>query len=832
MRPSLIACLVLTLAAGGAAVAKEQPTPAPAASAESQQDTRAERLAREIETRDLLSTASRRTAWEAGALAARGKDRLERMRQITAEAMSSSDMEQINRWMALYEHEVVEQQDGMHARALAQLKAYRRGIDGDYSGAAAALTAMISGERDPFLRATAARLLAYTLTDAGQSVQALRVARSGLRDAAQASDDPSLRLGLADAWAYAALEMEDLPAFIEQVEAGVAAAARTEQPYDGMTTLYNLASLSSRQGHRAAAARLLDRYRRLALATFDPTEIYWANELCANISSDAGDYARALTCANQALAHRDISPEHQPKVMLARVIALARLGRAAEARARLGEVTALARQRGDPQMIHNLLEGEAEVLRSEGRPGDAFDALRRFHIESSHDKAAAVIQGVREMRSSLEGEIDQTQALLDAQRRQNLQFAVLVGVVAIALAGAVAFLLILLRLQRRLVAAAERAERADRVKSEFLANMSHEIRTPLTSIVGFSRLLVDQPHLPADSGRFAGRILTATQSLLAIVNDVLDFSKLEAGQVTIDRRPVAPARLAEDVATLFESQTEAKGISLDVDVHPRLPDFVSVDPDRLRQVLLNLIGNAVKFTASGGVRVVMTWSEPDCLHVEVFDTGAGISEEGRAMLFRRFSQVDGSSTRVQGGTGLGLAICHGLVEAMGGVIGVDSAPGAGSRFWFKVAAPRVDPPEPAPDALPKTTAAAGAAARVLVVDDNDANRELVTHLLASLDLDLRQAGTGEEAIEAAAAETFDLILMDIRMPGMGGEEAMKTIRASGGANAAAPILAFTADADRESAERLQAAGFDGHVRKPIDARSLMMTVVQWTAAAD
>ncbi|MDO9224100.1 MAG: ATP-binding protein [Caulobacter sp.] len=828
MRPSLIACLVLTLVASGVAVAKEQPTPIDPTSIE--QDPRAERLADQIETRKLLSTVAKRNAWEAAAQAARGADRLERMRQITTEAMSSSDMPRINRWMALYEREIADQHDTDHEPALAQLKAYRRGMDGDYSGAVATLTRMIAGETDPFLRAAGARLLSYTLTDAGQPVQALRVVRSGLRDAAKVGDNPSLRVGLSDAWAYAALEMEDLPTFIEQVEAGVAAAAQTEQPYDGMTALYNLASLSSRQGHAAEAARLLERYQLLALATFDPTEIYWANELCSSVSRDAGDYARARVCAEQALAHNDISPEHEPKIMLTRVIALARLGRATEARSRLTEVTALALRRNDPELLDTLVEGEAEVLRSEGRLAEAFDALNRFHRQNSHNKAAAVVQGVREMRSSLEGEIDQAQALLDAQRRQSLLFAILIGVGVIVTLGGGWFLLAVLRLQRRLVAAADRAERADRVKSEFLANMSHEIRTPLTSIVGFSRLLVDQPDLPAESGRFAERILTATRSLLAIVNDVLDFSKLEAGQVTIDPRPVAAATLAEDVASLFESQTRAKGISLDVDASPELPELVSVDPDRLRQVLLNLIGNAVKFTAAGGVRVGLSWSEPDVLHVEVTDTGEGISEEGRAMLFRRFSQVDGSATRVQGGTGLGLAICQGLVDAMGGEIGVDSVPGKGSRFWFRIAAPQAAAPEPEPEATPRTLGARGAA-RVLVVDDNDANRELVTHLLSGLDLELSLAISGEEAIAAAEAGAFDLILMDIRMPGMGGEAAMKIIRANGGSNASAPILAFTADADRESAERLREAGFDGHVCKPIDPRALMMTVMEWTAAA-
>ena len=804
---------------------------APPISSQIAQDDRVRQLARALESRGLMTTPAQISAWEARAAATTGDGRLEQLRRISIEALTASDVPRAHRWMALYAEEIRLRKDSRHARILEQLRAYERGIQGDFGDAAAELTRLLAGEPDPFLRANGSRLLAYSLTDAGLPVQALQVIRSGLRDADQTNDRAALKLGLADAGAYAARQLNDLPAFIDNIDIEIAAAAATDQPLDGRTALYNLTVLSSTLGHDALASELLKQFQRLSNATGDATEIAWANEVCATVKIGARAYNEALQCAQAALAYPDMAPEHRPKVMLIEVKALARLGRPAAARRELVALQALASRRDDPILIHDILQSEAEVLRSEGRLSEAYDALQAFHDQQLRDTTASAVEGLHDMRASLEDEIDDTQALLKAQRRQTMQISVLVGIVALALIAAVASLFGQLRLQRRLVAAADRAERADRVKSEFLANMSHEIRTPLTSIVGFSRLLSEQPELSAVSGSFATRIVTATQSLLAIVNDVLDFSKIEAGQARIEPRPTAARALIQDVAGLFEAQAAEKGVALTVTLSDTLPNWIMVDPDRLRQILLNLTGNAVKFTASGSVKIHADWSDANDLRISVQDTGPGISEEGRARLFRRFSQVDRAENRIEGGTGLGLAICSGLVEAMGGEIGVESAVGEGSRFWFRLPAPPAEAPAEAA-ALPVAPAeASGERVRLMIVDDNEANRELVSHLLASLDLDMTFATSGEEAVAAAQAGPFDLILMDIRMPGIGGEAAMGQIRAGGGPNADCPILAFTADVDGQATERLLGAGFDGHVPKPIDARALITSIVQWTAAA-
>ncbi len=360
------------------------------------------------------------------------------------------------------------------------------------------------------------------------------------------------------------------------------------------------------------------------------------------------------------------------------------------------------------------------------------------------------------------------------------------------------------------------AEAAAAVKADFLANMSHELRTPLTAVLGFAKLVEEQPELTATTRTYLNRVSNAGQALLSTVNDILDFSKLEAGQVDIEPQSISPADLARDTLELFTVQAGEKDLLLKSTGLDALPAWVRVDPDRVRQILLNLIGNAVKFTDAGTVALDAAFNLVDGrLTFSITDSGLGIPADRAAKLFQRFSQIDGSSTRKHGGTGLGLAICKGLAEAMGGEIGVRSWEGKGSCFWFSIPAPVVA--AEGADGDEQGQAALQAGCRVLLVDDNATNRILVRAMLSPFDLEITEAENGLEAVHTASKAPFDVILMDLRMPGLDGVGAALRIRSEDGVNCAVPIIAFSADVTEERPAGL----FNGAIGKPLTATSLI-----------
>ncbi|MFN3513119.1 MAG: ATP-binding protein [Phenylobacterium sp.] len=371
--------------------------------------------------------------------------------------------------------------------------------------------------------------------------------------------------------------------------------------------------------------------------------------------------------------------------------------------------------------------------------------------------------------------------------------------------------------------AQEEALEASRAKSAFLAMMSHELRTPMNGVLGMAHALAATKLTPQQSN-YLDMIVQSGDGLLAVLNDVLDLSKIEAGKLELESAPFDIERLGRQLYMLWSETARAKGLELSLTVDPGLPSWVAGDAVRVRQVVTNLVSNALKFTQQGIVSLRLTPAIEGGVEIVVADTGIGMTREQQARLFQAFTQAEVSTTRRFGGTGLGLSICRQLTEMMGGHIHVESAPGEGSTFRVVLPLAAAEPPSDAEYAARAVTLAGR---RILVVDDNAVNQAVARAILEAADAIVITAEDGLDALEKLTGGSFDLVLMDVHMPRMDGLEALRRIRAGETGRPGIPVLALTADAMSGEGERLLALGFDEVHPKPLQPAELMRSVAAW-----
>lgn len=800
--------------------------PAPAATAQPSvhdPDVDALNLARFVERRAGSTSFAALDGFGEAAMRRTDREGLNRLYHVTWTILNQGEFERAEVWNRRLADAARRQNDARYLE-IAQLNDLTIRYDRGETGVAIEMSRLSSAGRDWFVRAHAARLAALALMDqdrVGEGLELLARAQADIP-----VNDPFARTAQAGIWEVVGMGLMDLNDVL-----GAAAAFRKFEidysnpayPRPDFDSLYNLTKMAVTVGDLEHAAEYYAAHHRLAGRADLPTLKIYDASLCAAVANAQDEQGGVLNCLKPYGEDLGEAAFLALDALPLRAVARARTGDAAGARR---DLEVLRRLEADSGVESDSAHVEAEVLFAEGRAIEAYRLLRSHMRDSETAAALSFSTGIHQVTGDMQQQLAERRSQLETARFNTRlqQLIIAIGVVFLLSAGgAVAWQW---RQAGRLRSAQRRAEEANRAKSEFLANMSHEIRTPLNGVVSMADSLARRDLDPQEH-EMVELIRSSSATLERLLSDILDSARIESGQVTIEPVAFDLQQAVSDVAALWRVKAEDKGVALEVDYDPALTGLFEGDAVRLRQVLTNLVSNALKFTSEGAVRLTVSAQEGDRVAFRVSDTGVGFDEAQKARIFQRFQQADGSITRRFGGTGLGLAISTALVDLMGGALDCDGQPGEGASFWFDIPLPPAEgEAAAAAPAAERVTDIAAAPLRILLADDHPANRKVVEIMLSGTAMELVAVDDGRQAVDAFLDGGFDLVLMDMQMPVMDGLTAtreIRTLEAEGGLKRT-PVLMLTANAMAEHVEAGVLAGADGHLTKPITLAALFAAI--------
>ncbi|MFN3535989.1 MAG: ATP-binding protein [Brevundimonas sp.] len=713
--------------------------------------------------------------------------------------------------------------------AIAALNALTIRYDQGDTTAADEMARIADATDDWFVRAHAVRIHALALMDQdriGEGLERLADIDSRIPD-----DSPHARTAHAGLWEMTGMGLMKL----NDVAGATAAFGRYEIDYNApdyprpdFDSLYNLARLSTQIGETDTAHALYLAHHRLAQRTGMQSLIVYDANLCAMTAEARRAWRDVLACLEPYGEDLGAAAFLASQMLPRRAIARARLGMAVAAAGDLAQIAALqAADEFREEGVSRVPLAQAELLFAQGRDAEAYRVLRDHFLNNEVATARRFSAGLGQVTGDMQAQLDERRRQLAmVEANAGLQQDVIqsqrwmVGIAILFLLCAAGGLIWQVRQSARLRDSRRRAHEANEAKSAFLANMSHEIRTPLNGVVAMADALARAELNPREH-EMAEVIRSSGKTLERLLSDILDSAKIESGQITIERAPFHLGEAVRDITTLWGLRAEEKDVLLSAHIDPSLDRVVDGDAVRVRQILANLVSNALKFTSRGQITLTIAPAEGHCVRFSVADTGIGFDPEQKARIFGRFQQADGSITRRFGGTGLGLAISRDLARLMGGRLDCDSTPGEGSTFWFEIPLPPGEAAA-APVADPGRADLADLPLKVLLADDHPANRKVIEVMLSQTAMDLTAVVDGAEAVRAFGEGDWDLVLMDMQMPVMDGLTATREIRALEieRGRPRTPVLMLTANALAEHVQAGREAGADGHLAKPITLAGL------------